>query len=174
MNRRMLVGLVVMSMVAFGIKSEAASEWETDFSKASTNASKSELYMLLDFCGSDWCGWCIKLEKEVFSKPDFKKYAKQNLICVMVDFPRKKSQNKKLKEQNVELAKKYGVRGYPTVVILSPDGSLVGTTGYKEGGAQKYVDHLKEMIDAYKKQPGKETENKEPSKRVAVDSNVKK
>ena len=150
-------------MVAFGMKAEAAG-WETDFAKASTNASKSGLYMLLDFSGSDWCGWCMKLDEEVFSKADFKKYAKTNLVCVLVDFPQQKNQSKKLKEQNAELAKQYDVQGYPSVIVLSPEGNLVGRTGYQEGGAKKYVEDLKKMIDEHKqKQPQKEAENQAPS-----------
>jgi protein disulfide-isomerase len=106
----------------------------------------------------------MKLDEEVFSKGDFKKFAKQNLICVLVDFPNQKNQSKKLKEQNAELAKKYGVRGYPTVIILSPEGDLAGRTGYQEGGAKKYIEFLKKMIDEHKqKQPQKEAEKQLPS-----------
>lgn len=156
MNGRVLAGLVVAMMVSFGMKAEATSEWETDFAKASASASKSGLYMLLDFSGSDWCGWCIKLEKEVFSQAEFKKYAKGHLVCVMLDFPRQKNLKKKLKDQNAELAQKYEIKGYPSVIILSPEGDLVGRTGYQEGGAKKYVEHLKKMIDEHKqKQAGK-------------------
>ncbi|MBU4273902.1 MAG: thioredoxin family protein [Kiritimatiellae bacterium] len=163
MNRRVLAGLVIMITVAFGVNAEAA-DWETDFAKASTNTSKSGLYMLLDFSGSDWCGWCMKLDGEVFSKGDFKKFAKQNLVCVLVDFPHQKNQSTKLKKQNAELAKEYDVRGYPTVIVLSPEGDLVGRTGYQKGGAKKYVEHLKKMIDEHKqKQPQKEAEKQLPS-----------
>ncbi|MDI6774424.1 MAG: thioredoxin family protein [Verrucomicrobiota bacterium] len=120
MDRSVLTVLAVMIMVAFGATADAA-DWETDFAKAATNASKSGMCMLLDFSGSDWCGWCIKLEEEVFSKKEFKEYAKKNLICVLVDFPRQKKLSKKLKDQNAALAKKYAIRGYPTVIILSQD-----------------------------------------------------
>lgn len=61
----------------------------------------------LDFSGSDWCGWCQRLDAEVFSKSEFKSYARQHLACVMVDFPRQKRQSKQVKTQNAELAKKY-------------------------------------------------------------------
>lgn len=162
MKRKMLAGLIVMIMVAFGVKAEAA-DWETDFAKATTNASKAGLYMMLDFSGSDWCGWCMKLDKEVFSKADFKAFAKTNMVCVLVDFPQQKRQSKKLKDQNAELSKKYGVKGYPTVVVLSPDGTLVGTTGYQEGGAKKYVANLKEMIDGHKKQQPQKDDVKKPA-----------
>jgi thioredoxin-related protein len=137
-------------MLMFGLRAGAA-EWETSFASASTNASKAGLYMLLDFSGSDWCGWCVKLDKEVFSKPEFKAFAGKQLVCVLVDFPRQKKQSKKEKDQNAELAKKYGIRGFPTVILLSPEGDLVGRTGYQEGGAVKYVAHLKAMIDTYEK-----------------------
>jgi protein disulfide-isomerase len=149
MNIRVLAGLVLVLMVASGMKVEAA-DWETDFTKASTNASKSGLYMLLDFSGSDWCGWCVKLDEEVFSKAEFKKYAKENLVCVLVDFPRQKKQDKKLKEQNAQLAGKYEVKGFPSIIVLSPTGELVGRTGYQEGGPKKYVESLKKMIAAHK------------------------
>lgn len=156
MNRRVLACLLVLTVGAFGMKVEAASEWETDFSKAAANAKKAGLYMLLDFSGSDWCGWCMKLEKEVFSKAEFKKYAREYLVCVLVDFPKQKKLNKKLSDQNSELAQKYDIKGYPSIIILAPDGSLVDQTGYQEGGAQKYVDYLKKTIDMHKqKQTGK-------------------
>ena len=162
MNRSVLAGLAVVIMVAFGVKAEAA-DWETDFTKASTNASKSGSYMLLDFSGSDWCGWCMKLEEEVFSKPEFKAFAKESLVCVLLDFPHQKKQDKKLKDQNTALAKKYGVKGYPTVLILSPEGDLVATTGYQAGGAKKYVDSLKAMIAQYEKQHPKKDADKTPA-----------
>ncbi len=148
MRKKLIMGIAATTMML--VVNVQAKDWETNFEKASAAAKKSEKYILLDFSGSDWCGWCIKLEKEVFKKKDFKKYAKDNLVCVLVDFPNRKSQSKKLKKQNAELAKKYGIRGYPTVIILSPDGDLVGRTGYQKGGPKKYVQHLREMIDKHK------------------------
>ncbi len=162
MKKTMLLGLLTAWLVTLGAQAEA-NTWETDFAKATTNASKAGSYLLLDFSGSDWCGWCMKLEKEVFSKAEFKAYAKTNLVCVLLDFPRQKSQSKKLKDQNAELAKKYGIRGYPTVLILSPDGELVGRTGYQEGGPKAYVEHLKQMIDKDKLQRPKGNEKKGPA-----------
>ena len=169
MNGRVMAGLAAMVVFAFGARAQAA-DWETDFARASTNAGKSGLYMLLDFTGSDWCGWCMKLDEEVFSKGEFRKYAKENLICVTVDFPRQKRLSKKIKDQNADLAKKYGVNGYPTIIILSPEGDLVDKTGYQEGGAKKYVDSLKEMIAAYEKKHPK----KEVKKTLASEKDVKK
>lgn len=157
MKRTMLVWLVLAAVVLGG--RVWAADWETDFAKASTDAAKTGAYMLLDFSGSDWCGWCVKLDKEVFSTPEFKAYARTNLVCVLLDFPSKKPQSQKLKDQNAKLARQYGIRGYPSVIILSPAGELAGQTGYQPGGPKAYVEHLKTMIDAHKsKQPKKAAE----------------
>jgi len=152
MSRNLVAGLVMMAAVALLGAKAAAADWETNFDKATQAAAKSGQFLLLDFSGSDWCGWCMRLDEEVFSQPEFKKYAKRNLVCVLLDFPHQKKQNKKVRAQNVRLAEKYGVRGYPAVIILAPDGTLVGRTGYKAGGATPYVAHLKAMIDAYKQE----------------------
>ncbi len=127
-----------------------ASEWETDFDKAAALAKESGRYLLADFSGSDWCGWCVKLDREVFSKKEFKKYAKENLVLALIDFPRSKPQSKKEKERNAALARKYGVKGFPAVLVFSPQGELVGRTGYQPGGAEAYVQHLREMIEKHR------------------------
>jgi thioredoxin-related protein len=118
----------------------------TDFEAASEKAKAEGKYLLLDFTGSDWCGWCVKLNDEVFSKDAFKTYAAENLITVELDFPRRKQIPEATKKQNEELAKKYGVRGFPTILILSPEGELVEKTGYRRGGADAYVKHLEAII----------------------------
>ncbi len=128
-----------------------AMEWETDFAHARTNALTTGRYLLLDFSGSDWCGWCIKLDKEVFSQQAFQTFASSNLVCVLIDFPRAKKQSKELQTQNEKLAQQYNVRGFPTVILLSPDGEWVGRTGYQPGGARKYVQHIQDMIEAHKR-----------------------
>jgi len=154
MNRLMAAVLAGAIIGTIGARSYGG-DWETDFEKASAAAGESGMYMLLDFSGSDWCGWCIKLDKEVFSKSEFKKFAEKNLVCVLVDFPRGKKQDDALKAQNRALAKKYEIEGYPTVIILAPDGSLAGRTGYQPGGPEKYIEHLKEIIDQHKREhPG--------------------
>lgn len=120
--------------------------WITDFDAAKAKAEADGKPMLVDFTGSDWCGWCIKLDKEVFSKEAFKDYAAKNLILVEIDFPRQKAQSDKLKAQNRALAEKYGVRGFPTILLLDADGEVIKKTGYRRGGAEKYVEHLKGIL----------------------------
>ncbi len=120
--------------------------WLTDYQAALKLAAEQNKPVLLDFTGSDWCGWCIKLDKEVFSKDEFKKYAEENLILVKIDFPRKGTQSAELKKQNEELSQKYGIEGFPTIVLLNSKGETIGETGYQPGGADKYVEMLKQMV----------------------------
>jgi protein disulfide-isomerase len=123
------------------------SGWGTDFGKAQAQAKEEGKHLLIDFSGSDWCGWCIKLDKEVFSQKAFIEYANDNLVLLLADFPRDKSkQSAELQKQNEGLAEKYNVGGFPTVFILSPDGKLVNKTGYQPGGPEAYVDYIKNVI----------------------------
>ena len=148
--RKNLAIYILISIVMLYCTRLEALDWETDFEIASLTTKASGKYMLLDFSGSDWCGWCKKLEKEVFSQDAFKDFAEKNLVCVLVDFPQKKKQTRGLKQRNRDLATKYGIQGYPTIIILSPDGKPVGKTGYLQGGSSKYVQHLNEIIERHR------------------------
>ncbi len=146
--------LMVLAAVAVGAGAYASEGWETDFAKASAKAKAEGKYMLINFSGSDWCGWCIKLDREVFSQTAFKEYAKDNLVLVLADFPRDKSkQSAALQKQNEKLSEKYGVQGrVPTVYILNPEGKPINKTGYQAGGPEAYVDYIKKVIaEAQKK-----------------------
>ena len=121
-------------------------KWETDFEVAKKRAKAEKKPMLLDFTGSDWCGWCIQLKKEVFSTPEFAKYAKDNLVLVEVDFPQTKKLPKEEAEQNEKLQQEYKIEGYPTIILLNADGKKVASTGYQKGGPQKYIEHLKGLL----------------------------
>ncbi|WPJ97587.1 thioredoxin family protein [Coraliomargarita algicola] len=124
----------------------AGEGWMTDFDAAKAKAVAENKPLLVDFTGSDWCGWCIKLDKEVFSQAAFKQYAEDALVLVELDFPRSKPQSAELKAQNEALAKKYGIRGFPTILVLSPEGKLIEKTGYRRGGAEQYVEHIQEIV----------------------------
>lgn len=127
----------------------AAEGWLTDFEKAKDQAKAENKYMLIDFSGSDWCGWCIKLDREVFSQDAFKAYADENLVLMLADFPARKPQSAEVQAQNQKLADQYGIQGYPTVILLSPEGKMAGRTGYQPGGAEAYVQHIKGLVKAY-------------------------
>ena len=123
-----------------------AGVWHTDFEKAKAIAKAEKRPMLIDFTGSDWCGWCVKLDKEVFSKDEFKEYAAENLVLVELDFPRKKAQSAAEKAQNAALAKKFEIRGYPTILLIDADGKEIARTGYQKGGPKSYVRHLEKLL----------------------------
>jgi protein disulfide-isomerase len=123
--------------------SSAEATWMTDLDAALELAAEQEKHVLVNFSGSDWCGWCIKLDKEVFSQESFVEFANENLILVLADFPRYKPQSAEQKQANESLAQKYGVRGFPTVLIFNPQGNLIEQTGYQRGGADAYVEMIK-------------------------------
>jgi protein disulfide-isomerase len=99
--------------------------------------------MLLDFTGSDWCGWCIKIDKEVFATPDFKEFGEKSLVLVEVDFPKAKAQTPAVKTQNEGLERKFKVNGYPTLVLLDSAGKEVKRW---EGFDPKFVSDLKQAV----------------------------
>jgi thioredoxin-related protein len=139
--------LMVLAAVAFSIGAFAGEGWLTDFDKAKAEAKEKNRPILIDFSGSDWCGWCIKLDKEVFQKDEFKAYADDNLVLMLADFPSDKSkQSADVIKQNEKLAKEFGVRGFPTVFVLGADGEIIGKTGYQKGGPEAYVTHIKKII----------------------------
>lgn len=119
--------------------------WTTDYEAALKQAKAENKDVLIDFTGSDWCGWCIKLSDEILDKPAFKDYAKENLILVYIDFPKSKEQSKELVAQNKELAKKFGVRGFPTLIILDSDGDKIGQMGYMRGGPKPFLEALEKV-----------------------------
>ncbi len=156
--KRFMLTVFVSMLMGFGAIAETESEeelWFQDAEKAMKEAREREAPVLINFSGSDWCGWCIKLEEEVFSKSEFRKFARENLVLLLADFPMKKEQSKDLKQQNRKLLEKYGVRGFPTIVIVNRKGDLLARTGYRPGGAEKYVGHVKELLQ-------KELPQKEP------------
>ena len=140
--------LSVLCVTCLGLASGlfAGEGWMTDFEAAQAKAKAENKPLLLDFTGSDWCGWCIKLDEEVFSQTAFSQYAAAELVLVEIDFPRRTDQPAKLKAQNEALSQKYGIRGFPTILVLSPEGELIEKTGYRRGGPQAYVAHIKEIL----------------------------
>ena len=149
-----MIGVLVLSAVVFcgcnqkSVAAEQAGIWQSDYDAALKQAAAENKYVLVEFSGSDWCGWCIKLDEEVFSKPEFIEYAKANLICVLLDFPRGKELPKAQKDANQALLEKFQVQGFPTVLIFNPQGRLVKQTGYRPDGAAKYVEFIKGVIAA--------------------------
>lgn len=144
----MLVALAVFASQAQEeeTKKETNSRWHTDYKAAQAESKETGKPILMDFTGSDWCGWCIKLDEEVFSTEEFETWAKQNVVLLKLDFPRKGSQSDAEKAQNQELAEKYGIRGFPTIVFAKDDGSTIAQYGYDAGGPSVWTKKAGEML----------------------------
>ena len=118
----------------------AAEGWSSDFEAAKKQAAEQKKDLLIDFTGSDWCGWCIKLNDEVFKKDEFKAGVKDKFVLVEIDFPQdEKKLSEATKKQNEALQEKYGIKGFPTILLTDAEGKPFAATGYEEGGAAKYV-----------------------------------
>ena len=120
--------------------------WENNLEQAIDQAKKENKAVLVNFTGSDWCIWCKRLSSEVFQQEAFKDYADKSLVLVMLDFPRDKQQTPETQNYNRNLAQKYGIQGFPTILIFNNQGKLVAQTGYQPGGPEKYVEHIKSYL----------------------------
>jgi len=137
--------MALIAGLALATASAAELPWMTDLPKAQAQAKTDKKLVMLDFTGSDWCGWCIKLNKEVFSTPEFAEYAKKNLVLVEVDFPRAKKQSTEQKKANEGLQQKYKIEGYPTIIVLNSEGKQVGQLGYMPGGPKAFIAELDKL-----------------------------
>ena len=140
------LSLVCLTFLGLASAVFAGEGWMTDFAAAKAQAKAENKPMLLDFTGSDWCKWCIKLNNEVFEKMIATSRDLPGLVLVELEFPRGKEQSAELKAQNEKLAQQYGIRGFPTILVLSPEGELIEKTGYQRGGAEAYVEHIKGIL----------------------------
>lgn len=146
--------ILFISLSAITVKAQEDLTWHTDMAKASELSMKEKKPLMLFFTGSDWCGWCIRLQKEVFKKEEFIKWAKQNVILVELDFPKKTAQEEALKQQNYQMQQIFQVKGYPTVWLVNPEKtaegkinlSALGSTGYVAGGPEKWLEGVNSII----------------------------
>src|SRR5205809_7957446 len=122
---RLIPLVLAISVFLSGEFARAESGWLNDYKKAQEEAKASNIFLLLNFTGSDWCGWCIKFDREVLSQAQFKDYARDNLVLVELDFARAKEQSAEVRKQNRELAQHYEVVGFRTIVVLTSEGPAV-------------------------------------------------
>lgn len=138
--------------------------WRTDYAEAQQDAQKNNKHVLLDFTGSDWCRYCVYMEKTVFSSDEFKRYADEHLECVYLDFPNEKELPEELVEQNQALKEKFNVKGFPTYILLGPDGNEVYRTSGASSWTWLFIERIDEVIHPEKYQDSPELnwlENKE-------------
>jgi thioredoxin-related protein len=119
--------------------------WSTSYEQGQQEAKTNNKLVLLDFTGSDWCGWCVLLDREVFSKPQFKEYASKNLVLIELDFPKRKPLPDALRQQNLQLARRYQISAFPTIIVLNGDGQVVGELGYVKGGPNAFIAELERL-----------------------------
>ena len=135
-----------LMLFVLGVSNMFSQEWQTNFEEAKSQAIKEHKSIVLIFSGSDWCAPCIKLEKQILETEQFKSFASQNVVLVRADFPRKKQNqlDEALQQQNNRLAETYNKSGFfPFVVVMSPDGKVLGETGYEKTTPEAYVEKLR-------------------------------
>lgn len=114
--------------------------WQTNYKQALEQAAKEKKNVLLDFTGSDWCPYCVQMDREVLSQPEFKTFAAENLILVKLDFPRRKQLSPGESEQNHRLGQQFSIEGFPTYILLDPTGKEVKRqVGYLQGGPKVFI-----------------------------------
>ena len=123
--------------------------WLTDFEAAKAKAKAEKKLMLVDFTGSDWCGWCKRLKAEVFDKDAFKSEAPKRYILVELDYPHEKKLSEELQQQNKALSEHYKIEGFPTILMMDAGGQVIAKTGYRAGGPEEYVKHLADFTAIY-------------------------
>lgn len=138
--------LITLFLVGAFVTQAQELKWYTDVREAITVSNTAQKPMLMFFTGSDWCGWCIRLQNEVLKTPEFKKWATDNVILVELDYPRRTPQTPEIKNQNSELQQAFGIQGFPTVYFTSAeskDGKVnfkgLGQTGYVAGGPSAWL-----------------------------------
>ena len=144
--KKIIIALVLV-LSSFAIQAQEL-KWETDINKAISVSNKTKKPMLLFFTGSDWCGWCIRLQKEVLKTPEFEAWAKKNVVLVELDYPRRTPQTDAIKTQNAGLQETFAIQGFPTIYFATakvsnkkvPAFTAMGSTGYVAGGTKSWLE----------------------------------
>jgi len=168
MKLKMIAVLLGVAAVAQPL---TAANWLTEPSAAQDQARKEKKLILVNFTGSDWCSWCMKLKNEVFSKPEFDAFASENLVLLEIDFPKKKALPAAVKKANAAFADKLKVSGYPTLHLLDADLKSLGEFGYLPGGPTRFLAKLKSVGgDRLKPATVAETKPKQPEPEPAPEA----
>ena len=140
------------STALFSLLFFSAATWQTDFEKAKSKAKAENKLILLNFSGSDWCGPCIRLRKEIFDSEIFTQYADDQLVLVNADFPRLKKNmlSKELQKQNDALADTYNSDGaFPLTLLLDADGKVLKKwEGLPSATAEEFTNDIKSAASA--------------------------
>lgn len=128
--------------------SESVSLWISSSDAAMQRANRENKLVMAMFTGSDWCPWCVKLEREVFDTPEFRDWANQNAIPLKLDFPKKTKLPYELRTQNEKMLQKYAahVKAYPSVLFLDSRGEFVAKMGYARGGPEAWISKAEQKL----------------------------
>jgi thioredoxin-related protein len=127
--------------------------WRNNFNEALQISEQTKKPLMLFFTGSDWCGWCMRLQNEVFKKPEFATWANEHVVLVEVDFPRRSTLSPEIQAQNKKLQEFFEIGGYPTVWFVSANKdkdkilfNRIGSTGYIAGGPGVWLSNANEIL----------------------------
>jgi thioredoxin-related protein len=143
----MKVNLAV-SLILFGISPvlfAGGPSWLNSIELAQQKAKRENKDIIVNFTGSDWCSWCIRLKREVWDTQTWQDKGLKQYVGVELDFPRRKKIPAKQKSYNNRLKQKYGIRGFPSILLLDANGRVYAQTGYQRGGPDAYIRHLKSL-----------------------------
>ncbi len=115
----LLLGIQFSGLAQTASGNAGGLDWHTDLTKARALSDASKKPIFGFFTGSDWCGWCRKLQSDVFAKSAFVTWAKKNVILLELDFPRRKQLPAELVQQNQALQQALGIQGYPTIWLFT-------------------------------------------------------
>ena len=152
---------VALAKLAAGIvqAADAAKEWQkgpsdawfVKWNEAAAEAKKTGKPIFVLKTGSDWCGWCIRLRKNVLSKPEFEAFAKKNLVLLYLDSPSKTPLCAEQKKHNQEVSRKLSLGGgVPNASVVTADGKKLGSIS---GGGLGLEDYLKKLEGILKSSP---------------------
>lgn len=152
MKKRIILAFLFIG--SFAAQAQEGLTWHTNIDEAIAVSKVENKPLFLFFTGSDWCGWCIRLQKEVFKTPEFATWAKEKVVLVELDFPRKNTQTEAIKMQNNLLQQFFQIRGYPSVRItkagIAADGKtsfeLLGEASYGAGGPNAWLKGPEQIV----------------------------
>ena len=121
--------------------------WTDDIDGAFKAAAASGKPVFIDFTGSDWCGWCKLADKNIFSTPAWAEFADE-VVCLKVDFPRNGRPDVMTMERREQLAKAFGVEGFPTLVLASADRKMLAQFSAGRKGAAEFISEVRKALPA--------------------------
>ena len=151
---------ILTAILAINSPAFAANPWHTGLPIALDKARAENKAVFVNFTGSDWCGYCIQLKREILVTPAFESFASNNLVLVEVDFPKRKAITAAQRQANNALQHRFNIQGYPTLVILDASGRERGRMGYEPGGPKPFLTRLQTITGAIRGQALKTVEGR--------------